>query len=580
MRIISCIITFLMVFYLNVLSAEKINLPVSIAVNQLGYFTHANKYAIAINANELQHVELVNADNHEIVDYIKLKRRPIYAKQENLFVKHIHFDHITTPGRYYLKADNEKSHVFTIGDKLHEDTATMMLRSYYLQRCGVALDDPITGIKHKICHTHDGVFARSDEFNKKGERHSATGGWHDAGDFGKYIAPAVASVNRLISLYLVAPERYQDKQLSIPESGNGKSDLLDEIKYKLDWMLKMQRQDGAVYRKLSGDTWISHRVPEKDTDTRYIFGISSPETGKFAAAMAMAARAFKDYDAELAERYLAAAKKAFSWLKQNPKQYVDWHESDDTGSGKYLLSEVDQEPALKTDADDRLAAAIELYLTTGDAQYLKGHLIQIYKAPYTLFEWKDVSALSMWHLLEFDDNPKLKKYRKLIKRKLLSRARKHLYISENSPFKLANKRLVWGSNKMTAEEGITLLHAWRYTGNKRYLTAAIRQMDFIFGANPFDLSYVTATGSNSVKTPTHLFGTAIKQTLPGLMVGGPNSMAQDGIAPKDKGILSYIDSERAYSVNEYAIDYNSAFIGLLELYDIYVNQTSESLGKD
>ena len=570
MRTTICIVSFLMIFYLNVLSAQKNNSPLSIAVNQLGYFNHASKYALAINAANLQEVELVNSSNNQIITTIPLSKKYRYAKQEGMFVKHIHFDHITQPGNYYFKVDNYQSEPFIIGEQLHQATVTNMLRSYYLQRCGVALNDPVTGIRHKICHTHDGVFARDDEFNKKGKAHDATGGWHDAGDFGKYIAPAVAAVNRLLSLYLVAPERYQDTQLSIPESGNGKPDLLDEIKYKLDWMLKMQREDGAVYRKLSGDAWISHRVPEEDTDPRYIFGISSPETGKFAAAMAMAARAFKTYDADLAAQYLSAAKKAFNWLKQNPKQYVDWQESDDTGSGKYLISEVDQEKALTTDADDRLAAAIELYLTTREEQYLKGHIVQIKKTPYTLYEWKDISALSMWHLLEFDNNPKLKQYRKLIKRKLLNRASKHLYISEKSPFKLANKRLVWGSNKMTAEEGITLLHAWRYTGNERYLQAAIQQMDFIFGANPFKLSYVTAAGNNHVQTPTHLFGTAIKRTIPGLLVGGPNTMAQDGIAPKNKGVLSYIDNERAYSVNEYAIDYNSALIGLLELYDIYV----------
>jgi endoglucanase len=58
-------------------------------------------------------------------------------------------------------------------------------------------------------------------------------------------------------------------------------------------------------------------------------------------------------------------------------------------------------------------------------------------------------------------------------------------------------------------------------------------------------------------------------SLPGFLVGGPNIKGQAGIAPKDLGMLSYVDDEKSYAVNEFAIDYNAALIGLLAVIDYY-----------
>jgi endoglucanase len=383
------------------------------------------------------------------------------------------------------------------------------------------------------------------------------------------MATATVTVDRLMSLYLMQPSRYQDGDLYIPESGNGKPDLLDEVAFELDWMLTMQRMDGAVYRKLAGPKWVTARKPEEDTDQRYIYGISAPETAKFAASMALAARTYRDISPKDAELYQVAAENAWGWLEKHPNMDIDWQKPDDGGSGKYLSSGTDTEAALEFDDDDRLTAAIELYLTTGAGKY-RAHILQhAPDMPYTLFEWKDATALSLWHLLTYDHTPELAALRKGIKEKLLARADDLLDTVASCPLHMANQRLVWGSNKMLAEEGITLLHAWHYTQDERYLTAALDQVDYLFGRNPFALSFVTTAGENAVKTPLHLWGTAIQRTIPGLLVGGPNVLAQDNVAPRDQGIFSYVDNERAYSVNEYAIDYNAAIIGLLETLAIY-----------
>jgi endoglucanase len=560
--------------FFSPLHAMADEIEAAIVVNQAGYHPDWPKRAMVMNKAGDEPIALINAENGELVQ--------MYAAQdavsgpENSTVQLLDLSAIKATGRFYLEGDDLRSATFNINKNTYKEATRLLLRSYYLQRCGHELRDEETGLSHQACHLDDGVYPRDDEVNKEGQHRDATGGWHDAGDYGKYIAPAAVTVNRLMSLYLMAPERYPDGALSIPESGNGQSDLLDELTIELDWMLKMQRSDGAVYRKVSGTKWTKAISPEDDKQTRYVYGVSSPETGKFISSMAMAARAFESSDKARAKRYLAAAEKSWEWLKYQLEQTIDWQKEDDSGSGAYISSDTDTEVQLDTDHDDRLTAAVELYLTTKQQEYRE--YIQAFEPEetYSLYEWKDASSLSLLHLMEQDKTPELKSVREDIQQKLIARADELYARVEASAFNIANDRFIWGSNKMTAEEGITLAHAWRLSGKKEYLNAAIDQLDYIMGRNPFNLSFVTAVGENAVKKPVHLFGRSIKRTLPGLMVGGPNAAAQDNIAPKDKGMMSYVDNERAYSVNEYAIDYNAALIGLLEVLAIYQQQMDES----
>lgn len=542
----------------------------AIVVNQAGYLPDWPKRALIIDRPNTSIVTLRDAESDALIMMIKPKQVG-YADLDSIESESqvLDFSNIDREGLYYLEGGDLRSSNFSIGKKVYKEPTRLLLRSYYLQRCGVELLDHETGLSHEACHLNDGVYARDDGINQKALPRDAAGGWHDAGDYGKYIAPATVTVNRLLSLYLMAPERYPDKSLSIPESGNGISDLLDEIKVELDWMLRMQRSDGAIYRKLSGAKWPGVIPPEADSQPRYVYGVSSPETGKFISSMAIAFRAYKEVDVELANSYLATAKKSWLWLQQQPEQTIDWEKSDDSGSGGYMASEADTEVQLDIDRDDRLTAALELYLATGESKYRDYVLENEPNEVYSLYEWKDASSLSLWHLMQFDESVELAAVRADIKAKLLARANRLLQQIQTSAFNVANDRIIWGSNKMTAEEGITLAHAWYLTGDNLYLEGALDQLDYVLGKNPFDMSFVTAVGESSVKNPVHMFGRSIKKTLPGLLVGGPNQLAQDSIAPKNKGLMSYVDHERAYSVNEYAIDYNASLIGLLETLAIY-----------
>lgn len=570
---------FIVVFFtidgaaVSVISDKK---KCQISINQVGYLSNQPKVALLLNAPEyleksrlpaLHQVQLVDATSQKTVLSINTSNR-FQDTASGDSIQKVDFTSFRKPGRYYLKFGDLQSYPFEIGQDVYKEPFKKLLRSYYLQRCGIALEDPVTGIRHPPCHLADGKIAHQDKFHAAGKQIASIGGWHDAGDYGKYVATTAVTVGRLLSLFEQYPNQFKDGQLTIPESGNRIPDLLDEVEVGLEWMLTMQRQDGAVYRKLSGKQWPSLIPPDADVQPRFIYGISTRETAKFAAAIAMAARAYKPYNAELAQKYLKSAKKAWDFLQTEPAMKVDWYEGDDSGSGKYLASNIDSEESLKTDAYDRWWAAAELFITTGDPRFERYLASNISAFPYTLFEWKDPSALGMadyllWTRKADASAQKQKQLQNQIRAKLIQRADALLDKVASSGYRLANQRFIWGSNKMAAEEGTTLIYAYQLTGNKKYLAAAIDQLDYLLGRNPFNQSFITGVGSAPVHHVHHIFARAKKIDIPGLLVGGPNEIAEDNIAPKSKGLFSYVDDERSYATNEYAIDYNASFIALM-----------------
>lgn len=536
-----------------------------IVVNQIGYGPHAAKVALAINpeitgSSTAQLINLADGSVATAPVPASVALDPATGQQ----LANIDFSHFSQPGQYQLQYGDRTSVPFAIQPDPYAEVTRSLLRSYYLQRCGIVLDDPETGLYHPSCHIHDGVTAHADAVNPANRAIAAAGGWHDAGDYGKYVATAAVTIGRLLSIYEQQPDRFWDGQLNIPESGNGIPDLLDEMQFGLDWMLRMQRADGAVYRKLSGTSWPIDLTPDEDGQTRYVYGISTPETAKFAGAMAMAGRVFQPYDAAIAQQYLVAAEQAWNFLTSQPTMVVEEYPTDNEGSGAYLYSDWDQEATLQTDTDDRLWAAAELYLTTLQPQYESYFVRHSAAMPYGLFEWKDPSALGLLdYVMQAPENPQNDAVKRAIVDKLLTRADQLVAIANGNGYGLANNRFIWGFNKMVAEEGITLAYAYQFTGNEVYRHAAQGQLDFLLGRNPFNQTFITGVGDRPVERVNHLFARARNLLIPGLVVGGPNSDAQDNIAPQGQGILSYLDNEKSYATNEYAIDYNAAMVGLI-----------------
>ena len=467
------------------------------------------------------------------------------------------------PGSYLMRVQGVELGRFEVGDAVYRPLQRALLRAFYLQRCGQALNDRETGLAHAACHQDDAMLAH-DDGHPKGHVLATTGGWHDAGDYGKYVATTAVAIGRVLAAYERAPALFASDSTGIPESGNGVPDVLDEMRVGLDWMLSMQRADGALYRKVGGTQWPNQVAPDDDRQARLIYGVSSPETAKAAAAWAQASRIYRGIAPAQAARYLAAAQRSWHWLGTvKQAQFIDVQEGDDSGSGPYLANEIDSEASLQYDWDDRLWAATELYLSTGQAGFLQVLRDWLPRAPLNLYEWKDPSALAMSYLLW---HPGLKDQTALVdavRPRFLLRAKELNARLKLSGWRIANRNFVWGSNKMTVEEGIMLCRAYEIGGNPEYLAAARDQLHYVLGRNHFGKSFVSAIGSDAVREPSHLWFQVRRQPIPGLFVGGPNKNEQSQIAPRGMGPLSWVDDTRSYATNEFAIDYNASLIGLL-----------------
>ncbi|MEN0062405.1 MAG: glycoside hydrolase family 9 protein [Myxococcota bacterium] len=478
-------------------------------------------------------------------------------------VSEVQFDGVK-PGTYTVRIGKVRQ-ALIVSNAPYASTVTTMLRSYYLQRCGVEIDDAVTGLAHAPCHVNDGVV--EDSTIQTGTQVASHGGWHDAGDFGKYVAPLAHTLARLLTLHERNPTLAGDGTLRIPESDNGRSDLVDEVWVGLDWLMTAQREDGAVYRKLSGQQWPGMASPDTDTQPRYLFGVSTPETAKFAGVLALAARVLGPSDPKRATRCLNAAQRAWQWLDAQPDQTIDRGPHDDKGSGGYLASDIDREAALRTDQDDRLYAAIQLALASGRSDWdeaIRQRLPTDGSLRVTLAEWKDLSSLALVDLVRHAPE-RLQDVVPSVRQALIARAREALARAEASPHHLANHRLVWGSNKMTAEEGHLLLMGHELTQDARFLEAARWQADWAFGLNPLDRTFVTGIGPRSVAHVSHHWARTLPDgtTIPGLVVGGPNEGAQANVAAENWGVRSYADVAQSYATNENAIDYNAALIALV-----------------
>lgn len=537
----------------------------SLVVNQVGYLTAWPKTAFLVNADKkIKEAEILDAGNRHSVFKLKVesaKKDP----QTHDSLQILNFSGFSTPGRYLLKAGEVESLPFAIGQDIYQTPLKLLLRSYYLQRCGIAINDKSTGLKHEACHLHDAVIARTDKIHKADEVISSVGGWHDAGDYGKYIASTAVAIGRNLALYEDNPQFFNTFHFDIPETANTQPDILDEMRVGLDWMLTMQRSDGALYRKIGGDAWPKGLTPDQDKQKRYIYPLTTAETAKAAAAWAMAARVYQATQPEIATKYLEAAKLSWRFLETIHEQVFDYKDGDNKGSGPYMYNKTDNDITLTYDWDDRLWAAVELFIVTKESQYKKYIEAILPSAPLNPYEWKDPSALAMTDILFHPALQDNKSWRILTEKKFIERANKLLANVAASGYRIANNRFVWSSNKITAEEGVILIYAYRLTKNQAYLDAAVAQLNYILGRNHFNLSFVSGVGTNSVTNVSHIYLTAIKGKLPGLFVGGPNELEQSNIGPKNLGPLSYIDDARSYATNEYAIDYNASLIGLMGL---------------
>jgi endoglucanase len=396
-------------------------------------------------------------------------------------------------------------------------------------------------------------------------------GWHDAGDYGRYIVNSGITTGTLLWTWEMFGPRLKNVKLNIPESGNGTPDILNEIRWNLDWMLTMQDDDGGVFHKQTSERFCGFVMPEKDSFISYVIGTArepfknSCATADFAAVMAIAARAYKPFQPQVAGQALRAARNAWTWVEKNLN--VLFNNPQGVATGAY---------GDRNCGDEILWAAAELYRTTGDEHYHNYFLAHYGEfrnsvRPTGPQSWPNVANLGLWTYVL--GKGKDAAAAEAIRTDALAAADEILRRSATNGYRISMtaRDYVWGSNGVAANYGVQLLVADAFQRNPRYVETAIENLHYLLGRNTFSTSWVTHVGENPFRHPHHRPSGADNnpEPWPGLLSGGPNRSGGQDPAMKKHMPAQYppakgfIDDQESYSSNENAINWNAPLVFLL-----------------
>jgi len=449
------------------------------------------------------------------------------------------FSALRTPGRYVIEVEGVgRSAPFNVGDDALNPAFSLVTRAFYLWRCGVAVSGEAKGqgFRHDACHLEDGWL---DKLTGEHATRHATGGWHDAGDYNKYVVNAGITTGLMFKAWEQFRGRVAGVKLDLPESGNRTPDLLNELRFETDWLLTMQLEDGSVSHKVSSLNFRYWGVPERDKDPRYFAPWSTIATADFTAMLALGARHFQEFDPAYAARCLEAARRSWAFLQAHPEE----HKADQSAfhTGGYDAP----------DATHRLWAAAEMYETTGDEAALRDFEARVQGQHFSFDgpNWGDVHDIALGtYLTSARGAPRNQKLVDSLRYSLLEQAERICAVTRTNAYGrgLGGQRPSWnwGCNGNVAAQTYLLHLADQVDPNPRYREAALETLGHILGRNYYARSYVSGLGN---QPPRHMHDRRGEPAWPGYLVGGS--------WPDGK---SWKDELASYQTNEIAINWNGA----------------------
>ncbi len=552
-----------------------------VRVNEVGYFPALVKRAIVANPSPSPlKWELLGASGAVVAQGDTVFSGPDAASGEIVHLADM--SSFKQPGEgYRLRVGADTSYPFAIGRDIYKKLKYDALAYFYHNRSGIPVAMPYAG---------DAKWARpaghaSDKSVPCAPGSGCTysldvaGGWYDAGDHGKYVVNGGISVWTLLNQYERAKHLgssagdFGDGKLAIPEGKNGVPDLLDEARWELEFLLKMQVPEGnplagMVHHKVHDEKWTALGVPpHEDTMKRFLRPPSTAATLNLAAVAAQAARVWKTIDPAFSSKCLAAAERAWVAAQAHPDAYAP--PNDNSGGGPYDDKEV---------SDELYWAASELFVTTGRAPY-KAFLTQ---SPHFkvipaaavaagAMTWQSTATLGTISLAVVPsalDAATIAALRAAI----VTAAESYLDLIETQGYRIPMKpaaggKLPWGSNSIVLDNLVILALANDFTSKPQFLNGVVEGMDYLLGRNPLAQSYVTGYGERPLQNPHHRFwahqvNDKFPLAPPGAVSGGPNSDLQDPYvqAAGLKGcppLKCFVDNIEAWSVNEIAINWNA-----------------------
>ena len=508
------------------------------------------------------------------------------------------FSSLTTQGSYYIydPANDTRSFEFAIGNEVYHDALKQAVRVFFLQRSGFAKSSQYAGVWQDLA-SHLGpqqdLDCRQASNPVAATSRSLEGGWFDAGDFNKYVNFAYGTLHDLLFAYLERPEIWSD-DYNIPESGNGLPDLLDEIKWEMDWLKRMQSVDGSVLMKVSVTQWQTASPASADTAVRRYGQAQASSTRTAASCFALAAIAYEVAGmSTYADSLEDCAIAAWNWLQANPG-YSNYNNSG-FFSANPELNAYQQFSA-------EVGAAIALFARTGNTIY-RTYVDNNYSSiqPMLWTSWYPFESTIQDLLLYYTSLPGATtsvvsdiegsfltsmqnsgQLENAIDDSLCG-YRAYLYSSEN----------VWGSHRPRCHVGSMFYNMIEHdlaVDTQYYRDAAMGFINFIHGVNPINLVMLTNMGDFGAEQSANemyhgWFGdgtvydnaqTSLYGPPPGYITGGFNQYYQpDGayggtISPPQNQppLKAYLDwntgwPENSWEITEPSIYNQAAYVKLL-----------------
>lgn len=485
---------------------------------------------------------------------------PVQDADSGDIVSHFDFTALRKAGDYKLVVDGVgETFPFTVGDKIFSRAFRLAVRSFTGLRSGIDVDlgPDFPQYKFKAGHTAIGKYHASS--GKTGTR-DISGGWYDAGDYGKYTVNSGITTGTMLLAFERNAAKIKGIKLDIPETGKSKlPDFLSEVKWNLDWMLKMQDEDGGAWHKATTAQFTGFVMPDQDKGDVLVIGTgkapfkNTTATADLTAVAAIGARVFKAFDPAYSTKLLEVAKKGFAWCLKHPNELFT-NNPQGIGTGGYGDGNA---------KDEVLWAAVELYRTTGDASYHDVFLKLAKEWKDTFSDtpapgWPELRPLALMAYAQIKDRPVDKDYQATVKKGLevaadavAARVKGNGYLMP-----LKSSEYYWGSNGVIANYALVLQMAYSIHKKPAYRQAALDCLHHLFGRNLWGTSYVTHVGTKWAKRPHHRPSGAdgIDEPWPGLLVGGPNAEG------KNPPAREWYDEEASYRTNENAINWNAPLV--------------------
>jgi len=463
-----------------------------IRTNQLAFLPEDSKSAVVMANRNLTGKTFYIVDKKNNKNVYKSKINSLFERYGRFkYTAKLDFSSLNQKGEYYIKIGKTKSYPFFIGTGKYDKIVKSLLEFFKIQRCGY------TNPKmHKTCHIADAT-SLIENGKKINEQIDVTGGWHDAGDYVKFLNTTAYSTYMLLFAY-----EYNKKFFSFDLNKNNVPDILDEAKIGLDWLLRCQYKNKLVVQVQDlRDHTVGWRMPENDTlrfSRPAFIDIGKNLIGIYSASLALAAKIWQEdiLYPDYAQKCIKTAEKYFRLAKTAP-------DIAKAGSGMYVDSGFEGKLAL---------GAVELYRVTRKLIYLKKAKEMAAKAGADgWWSWGNINSLAHYRISRFDRA--YLHYLRVNLEGFLKMSKTNLF-GEGAAYS-------WGTNNTLLGVSLQNILYTKRTGSREFEKLSLLQRDYVLGRNPWGISFFYKIGKNYSRNFHHQVAFLSKRGLPGGFAAGP-----------------------------------------------------------